>query len=45
MGPEARTLEWNLRVRNIQGAMIITGIIQMFLGYSGKNITKKSEFE
>ncbi|XP_060838870.1 solute carrier family 23 member 2-like isoform X2 [Rhopalosiphum padi] len=35
MGPEARTLEWNLRVRNIQGAMIITGIIQMFLGYSG----------
>ncbi|CAH1713111.1 solute carrier family 23 member 1-like isoform X3 [Aphis gossypii] len=35
MGPEARTLEWNLRVQNIQGAMIIIGVIQMFLGYSG----------
>ncbi|XP_025208923.1 solute carrier family 23 member 2-like [Melanaphis sacchari] len=35
MGPEARTQVWNLRVQNIQGAMIIIGIIQMFLGYSG----------
>lgn len=38
MGPEGRTHVWNLHVRNIQGAMIIVGIIQMFLGYSGKNI-------
>lgn len=35
MGPEARTQVWHLRVRNIQGAMIIVGIIQMFMGYSG----------
>lgn len=38
MGPEARTQVWHLRVRNIQGAMIIVGTIQMFLGYSGKSI-------
>lgn len=36
MGPEARTKEWQQRVRDIQGAIIIVGIIQMFLGYSGE---------
>lgn len=36
MGHEARTLEWQLRVRNIQGSMIIVSIVQMLLGYSGE---------
>jgi hypothetical protein len=38
MGPEKRTLEWQLRVRYIQGAIISVGIVQMLLGYSGKLI-------
>ncbi|XP_050533537.1 solute carrier family 23 member 1-like isoform X2 [Daktulosphaira vitifoliae] len=35
MGPEARTLEWQLRIRDLQGTIIIISIIQMLLGYSG----------
>lgn len=35
LGPEGRTQEWHYRVQNIQGAMIIIGIIQIFLGYTG----------
>ncbi|XP_050428460.1 solute carrier family 23 member 1-like isoform X2 [Adelges cooleyi] len=35
MGPEARTLEWQLRIRDLQGSIIIISIIQMLLGYSG----------
>lgn len=38
MGPERRTLEWQLRVRYIQGAIISVGVVQMLLGYSGKLI-------
>ncbi|VVC37374.1 Xanthine/uracil/vitamin C permease [Cinara cedri] len=35
MGTDARTLEWQHRVRSVQGAIIVIGLVQMFLGYSG----------
>ncbi|KAG8249323.1 hypothetical protein J6590_022308 [Homalodisca vitripennis] len=35
MGPELRALEWQTRLRELQGALIFAGILQTLLGISG----------
>jgi hypothetical protein len=37
---ESKTEEWQIRIREIQGAICVASVVQVVIGYFGKSYTK-----